>query len=352
MAFTRLYLLNQAAPYTPATIRGAWDDTASAVTKAMDTVKEAGGSVALVSAAETSTTDPWDVLLYRGVSGPLAAQTLSGTINIMMAVLQTSGSANMHYHIHLYVTQGDSDTPRGTLITDYTEAAGVNEWSATFRTGRALNAAQSLSSLAISEGDRLVFEMGYAARNVSATSFTGSTNYGTVQDGTTAVALENGSRCLDGIAGVRFDTTTGVRYASFLDFSNAIEPSVAYTVRESAQTVLTLTTEPKQINLSALTLLSLVVVPQEEEAVFTSDVQGLCWVEIYHCDEQGDDQVFVHAQVDLNDPSTYYGGYKSPRVLAWGDVVRALSDERGEYESSEFTWIESDTDRLIRGWFT
>ena len=36
MAFTKLYLTARTAPYTPATIRGAWDDTAGAVTKALD----------------------------------------------------------------------------------------------------------------------------------------------------------------------------------------------------------------------------------------------------------------------------------------------------------------------------
>ena len=35
-SFTKLYLTNRAAPYTPATIRGAWDDTAGAVVKALD----------------------------------------------------------------------------------------------------------------------------------------------------------------------------------------------------------------------------------------------------------------------------------------------------------------------------
>lgn len=77
---------------------------------------------------------------------------------------------------------------------------------------------------------------------------------------------------------------------------------------------------------------------------------GLTWREIYHVDAAGNDKVFLAAPVDLNDPLFYYGGYKPARVLSWGEYVRAASDDRGNYESPEFTWVESDTDRLIRGW--
>jgi hypothetical protein len=177
---TRFYLHNDAAPYTPATLRGAWDQTAQAVTKRIDASKLPVSTATNVPAAETNVTAEWDVLLYRGVSGPLAAATIgTGTVDVMLPVIENTAAADFNYHLHIYVTQGDSDTPRGTLLSDYREAAGVNEWGTAAATcGRALNAAASLSSLAVSAGDRIVIEIGYAARNTVTTSYTGTLYYG------------------------------------------------------------------------------------------------------------------------------------------------------------------------------
>lgn len=177
---TKFYLHNKTAPYSPASFRGAWDATGSAVTKALDSasVPVDGSVIALLSIAEANATDEYDVLMFRGVSGPLKAGTIgTGTVNLMLGVYESSTSANLHWHVHIYVTQGDSDTVRGTLLSDYREAAGTNEW-ASVRTATALNAAASLSSLAVSAGDRLVVEIGYTARNTSATSYTGYLYYG------------------------------------------------------------------------------------------------------------------------------------------------------------------------------
>jgi hypothetical protein len=79
---------------------------------------------------------------------------------------------------------------------------------------------------------------------------------------------------------------------------------------------------------------------------------GLSWRELYHCDDAGNDRVDLAAPVDLNDPEFYYGGYKEPTVIGWGEITRALSDSRGQYEAAEFNWIESDTARKIRGWLS
>lgn len=174
---TKFYLLNQTAPYTPATIRGAWDDSAGAVTRALSTSKTGGGSFTTVARAETNASNTWDVLLYRGVSGPLAAQTISGTVDVVIGALESNSAADFYWHIHIYATQGDSDTPRGTLLTDYVENT-TNEFPTT-ATGRALQSAQALTSLAVSAGDRLVVEIGYIARNSVTTSRTGTINYGT-----------------------------------------------------------------------------------------------------------------------------------------------------------------------------
>lgn len=175
---TKFYLNDFAAPYTPATIRGAWDETAGAVTRQLAQDKIEGGSITTVSRAETVTTLDYDVLLYRGVSGPLTAQTISGTLDVVISVVEGATAADFVWHIHAYVTQGDSDTPRGTLLSDYTETT-ANEWgTAASTSGKALASAQTVTNVVCSAGDRIVVEIGYRAKNTVTTSFTGTLRYG------------------------------------------------------------------------------------------------------------------------------------------------------------------------------
>jgi hypothetical protein len=176
---SKLYLTNLPANYTPATMRGAWDDTAGAVTRALDVTKEGGGAITTVARANTNASATYDVLLYRGISGPLAAQTISGTLNVMLGVIESNALANFFWHVHVYATQGDSDTPRGTLLNDYIEA--TNEWGTAAATnGKAFASAQTLAGVGILDGDRIVIEIGYIDTEGSATSRTGTLNYGTL----------------------------------------------------------------------------------------------------------------------------------------------------------------------------
>lgn len=229
MAFTKLYLTNVAAGYSPATLRGAWDKTTDAVTKALDPSKEGGGIITSVASAETSTTDEYDVLLYRGVSAPLPEMEVTVNFNVCIGIKSSSSSMNAHWHIHAYTTQGDSDTPRETVIDNYREAAGTNEWPTT-AAGDVLNAAQS-AHIHISAGDRFVVEIGYTARNTSATSYTGTLYYGTQGAG-----LE--------IAGDLSNTDQNVTtLAGFVSFSDAIAEQ-AYEARIAQLVVRTLDQEP------------------------------------------------------------------------------------------------------------
>lgn len=57
---------------------------------------------------------------------------------------------------------------------------------------------------------------------------------------------------------------------------------------------------------------------------------------------------YTWAMVALPDPESYYYGYKEARVLEWGEINRSLSDDRGNYEGADFSFLVSDTDRLVR----
>ncbi|MDO8595846.1 MAG: hypothetical protein Q7R45_04395 [Sulfuricaulis sp.] len=173
---TRFYMQNVAPDVTVATHRGAWDVTGSVLQRKLALTKS--GAIATSAVAEASATNDYDVLMLKFVSEPItAAQTITGTMNWVAGSLESSTNMNAHWHVHAYVTQGNTDNLRGTLITNYTEPAGTNEWPTT-AVGDGPTGAATLSSVAISANDRIVIEAGYVARNTSTTSRTGTLWYG------------------------------------------------------------------------------------------------------------------------------------------------------------------------------
>lgn len=224
MSFTKLYLTNRAAAYGPATFRGSWDDTVAVVTRSLEDNKAEGSPVASVARTETSASQ-LSYLLYRGVSGRLAAQTISGTIQLVAGCRAEQSANDYVYHVHVYATQGDSDTPRGTLLSDYVDP-NTHQWpeGSSAQAGRALDSPQSMSALAVSDGDRLVVEIGFHALNTLTGNRTGRLWYGfdsevdeDLSDGDTAVTTKSG----------------------FIEFSNAISQfveglRVSSVIRETA----------------------------------------------------------------------------------------------------------------------
>lgn len=178
---TRMYLSRDAAPYSPATRRGAWD-TSTLVIDNWLTRRRRGSANTSGTAAEASATNNFDRIISRFVSDPLGAQTISGTLDLAIPCRESNANANDVLHIHLYVTQGDSDTPRGTLITDYIDSTEFVVNATTFDVISITGI--SISSLAVSAGDRLVLEVGYQGQNTDATSY----NAAHIQGGSTSDA--------------------------------------------------------------------------------------------------------------------------------------------------------------------
>jgi hypothetical protein len=170
--------MQNAAPdvATVNTNRGAWDTTASVLQRKLSRTKS--GAIASKAVAETSATNDYDVLSLKLVSEPITtAQTISGTLNWIVGSLESNSGMNANWHIHAYVTVGDTDTLRGTLVNNYTEAAGTNEWPTT-AVGDTPTAALTLTPVTAFANDRIVIEAGYVARNTSTTSRTGTLWYG------------------------------------------------------------------------------------------------------------------------------------------------------------------------------
>jgi hypothetical protein len=175
---TKLYPSAVGVAYTPTTIRGAWEKTTGHAICGMGAKDLSGlGGPLSIGSAETVSSADYDVLLLRCVSAPLAADhNFSGTLNLMMGVQESNAAADMAYYLHVFVTQGDTDNLRGTLLANYADP-DTNEWGTT-ALGKALSAAATLTAVAALTGDRIVVEIGYRSRNTVTTSRTGTIWYG------------------------------------------------------------------------------------------------------------------------------------------------------------------------------
>jgi hypothetical protein len=172
---TRLYLNNASAPQTPTAVQGGWDQASGYIDRLLDTYKS--GALTSISIAETSATAAWDVLLARFVGARLNPQTISGTLDGILGLFETSSSLNAVLHLHAYVMDSTGNL-RGTLLNNYIEASS-QEWSGgTTTNGRRLAAAQTLSSVDCQLNDRVVIEIGMQAQNTSTTSMSGRLYYG------------------------------------------------------------------------------------------------------------------------------------------------------------------------------
>ena len=194
---TRLFFTNSAPGFTPTTIRGAWDQTTGAI--AMTLGLSPAGASATRAAAETSGTNNFDVLWGRWITDPIAKSgNLSGIVTWVIAVQESATTANDFVHMHVYVTAGDTDTVRGTLLTDF---IGTAEFPTT-ATGAGVSDT-AISTVAVQAGDRIVVEVGYQAQNTTTLSRTGTMTYG-----------------LTDVSGVLIPGDTTITFPGWIQFSD------------------------------------------------------------------------------------------------------------------------------------
>lgn len=214
---TRFWLTNAAAPYTPATRRGSWTTASGEDVQLLG--RKPQGSAGTSSIALAAGSGTRKVLLHRSISaGAVKAGTISGTVTWCIGAKESNALLDAVWHLHIYVTSGDSDTPRGTLLSNFT---GATEFSTT-ATG-ATEGAQAVSSVAVQTGDRLVVEIGYETSTTTAASYNATINYGST--GTTD--LTNGDTAVTTDPGwVEFSGTDGLFTPAFATLTDTFASSI------------------------------------------------------------------------------------------------------------------------------
>lgn len=167
---TKLYVTDLAGPFSPATFKGSWNLNPTA-TRLIDPLKAGSdtGGQTNIQRTENTAANPFRMGLYRGVTLKLAAQTISGTMDMVNLVRRTVLASDIYTKVYAWVTQGDTDTVRGVVL-NYEETVIDTSWPHSAlgpATGQNFTSAQSVSSVAVTEGDHLVIEWGFISYDAS-----------------------------------------------------------------------------------------------------------------------------------------------------------------------------------------
>lgn len=158
---TRIYL--PSSGYSPAPISPAfgpgWEKTSSAGRRRAATVKGASPMATSTTGQNVSAGD--DVLMTQYVFGPVAAQTISGTLKGQIRASENSTNLDARAQVLAKVVSGDGGTLRGTLLAMDT-AALSSEFASTL-TNRKFprGGATALTNVVAQNGDWVVIELGY-----------------------------------------------------------------------------------------------------------------------------------------------------------------------------------------------
>lgn len=158
-AFSNFYIgQGDGVPNRPTTWRGTWNTTPSGATGTMwmeglqTTFGLGSNSGDAIFSAST------DTAILRLCSRPLAAQTISGTLDVILGLIEDNAAANLVLKVHAFIRVGQTNTVRHTLLSNFVD---TQEWPTT-STGRGFGAGpQTLTAGDAQDGDTLVVEIGF-----------------------------------------------------------------------------------------------------------------------------------------------------------------------------------------------
>lgn len=146
--------------FTP---KGSWTSTTGFVKRAITSWRE--NSNPLLQGVPGGGVNPTSKLMVMAISDPLAATTYSGTFDVVFGALELNGGVDKNYwSIHIWVTQGNTNSVRATLLSNYQEDI-TNEFPNP-AVGIGLQSGQSISGT-WQDGDRIVVELGFIQRSTT-----------------------------------------------------------------------------------------------------------------------------------------------------------------------------------------
>lgn len=205
----KFYITRTTPDYTPTTYRGTWDAGASQSFVMAPTMS---GTVTNEQSINMPAVADYDYRRMRLVSEPLGGGVVfSGTVSGVIGMTESNADLNAKMHLHIFVTQGATDSLRGTILEDYIDAEELSASSAS--AGQAFSA--TMSEVTAYEGDLIVVEIGM--RGSAAT--TGY--YFTIYTGGTSTEMVNGGA---------YTQTGWIEFPCTLSNRIAILPEASYEV--------------------------------------------------------------------------------------------------------------------------
>jgi hypothetical protein len=152
---TRLYLPStSSAPAISPVDDAAWTHTQN-FARAIASATKIASAMTTYSHTNGSTADKW-IIVRQYIFGPLAAQTIAGTVSGRARGIESAGSVDALHAIGIRTIAPDGSTVRGT---NKAVGTGGIEY-ATSLTNRSLASAAALTSVDAQDGDYLVIEIG------------------------------------------------------------------------------------------------------------------------------------------------------------------------------------------------
>lgn len=188
----RWYLCNTATDLvTTLTYRGTWDQTNNSG-RMLSTNKagDGGTNTSTTYAPSAGYAANWDYTRLRFIGRALGSGgTISGNVDMVVRVKEALSSHDSVYAFHLYVTVGDTDVVRGTLISNYVETL-TDEWT-TANAGQAIAAPITVNPVVVTAGDRIVLELGnrFITSGINVAGIANTISYG----GTAADITDGGA---------------------------------------------------------------------------------------------------------------------------------------------------------------
>lgn len=174
-----LYLPSSSStPAISPSVDSGWEKSSDLDRLLATTTKGSTALTSITSIKDVSNT-AYDIVRRQYIYGPLAAQTIQGSVVAWVRTSQSSTNADASSQISIRVVSNDGNTVRGTALA-LSNSALSNEWS-TSLTSRAFPLGVNptvMTPVEAQAGDYLVMEFGVRGREASTNSRTFTWNFG------------------------------------------------------------------------------------------------------------------------------------------------------------------------------